>query len=230
MGVSNACTVGLQNAAANAGLQVAYNQNYLQTNFAIRLTPSRWFNLSANAGVVPHAYADTVYASLDAGALAYGTYSAALLINTGDAAQPVFSLPVTLSVTPIGTWRQTHFGTAEDSGSAADTSDPDSDGLINIIEYAFNLDPNVPSASPISFAALGGHLIVIFNRAHPAPADISYIAEVTDDLGSGNWSSGPAFTSESVVDNGDGTATVTVTDLTPVGSTAAHFLRIRIVH
>jgi hypothetical protein len=230
LGVSNACTVGLQNAAANAGFQVAYNQNYLQTNFAVRLTPTPWFSVSANAGVVPNAYADTLQASLGASGIAYGTYSATLLVNTGDPIQPLFSLPVTLSVTPIGTWRQTHFGSADNSGSAADTADPDGDGLINILEYAFNQDPWTPDANPISFASVGGHLTVTFNRTHPNPADLTYIAEVTDDLGAGTWNSGPTFTSESVLDNGDGTETVTVTDLTPVGSTAAHFLRIRIVH
>jgi hypothetical protein len=228
MGISNSCTVGLQNAAANAGLQIAYNQGYLQTNFAIRVTPARWFGLSANAGVVPQAYADTVYATFDADGLGYGTNSATLLINTGDPAQPLFSLPVTLSVTPIGTWRQTHFGTAENSGPAADTADPDNEGLINIVEYAFNLDPNVPSANPISFAVAGGHLTLSYDRAQPAPSDLSYLAEVASDLSSGLWQSGPAYTSEAVTDHGDGTATVTVTDLAPIGSISAHYLRIRI--
>jgi hypothetical protein len=64
---------------------------------------------------------------------------------------------------------------------------------------------------------------------HPAPSDINYVSEVTDDLGTGLWSSGPGYTSENVVDNGDGTETVTVTDLVAIGSASSHFLRIRVV-
>ena len=36
--------------------------------------------------------------------------------------------------------------------------------------------------------------------------------EVADDLLSGTWQSGPAFTTQSLTDNHDGTETVTVTD------------------
>ena len=39
IGVSNTCTVGVQNAARTQGTTVAFNQNYLQSGFAVRLTP-----------------------------------------------------------------------------------------------------------------------------------------------------------------------------------------------
>jgi hypothetical protein len=51
---------------------------------------------------------------------------------------------------------------------------------------------------------------------------------VTESLVSGPWQSGPAFTSESAIDNLDGTETVTVTDLAIVPSPEAHYLRVRI--
>ena len=89
-------------------------------------------------------------------------------------------------------------------------------------------DPNVPNANPISFAVVGNHLTVTFNRTHPAPTDISYTPQVADDLASGIWNSGPAFTSQTVTNNGDGTETVAATDNTVVGSTPAHYLRILI--
>ncbi|MCX6969119.1 MAG: thrombospondin type 3 repeat-containing protein [Verrucomicrobia bacterium] len=38
-------------------------------------------------------------------------------------------------------WRQQYFGTAENAGSAADSSDPDGDGLTNAREYALGTDP-----------------------------------------------------------------------------------------
>jgi hypothetical protein len=169
--------------------------------------------------------------------LAPNTYSATLVANTGDPLQPQFTIPISLTITStvsttltgLQAWRQAKFGTTDNSGIAADTADPDNDGLINILEYAFNLDPNVQSSNPLSLSVVAGHLTVTYNRVHPAPSDINYVAEVTDDLGTGLWSSGPSYTSEDVVDNGDGTETVTVTDLGLVGSASSHFLRIRVV-
>ncbi len=48
-------------------------------------------------------------------------------------------------------WRQTHFGTTANSGTAADTFDADKDGLANLVEYAFALNPTIstgPSQLP----------------------------------------------------------------------------------
>ncbi len=229
MGVSNACTVGVQNAARNQGTTVAFNQNYLQPNFAVRLTPLPWLGLDGNAGFASASASNVVNVTFNPAGLAYGTNSATILVQTGDANQPLIILPVSLIISPRATWRQTYFGTAQNSGSAADTADPDHDGIINLLEYAFNTNPNVPNANPISFALTNDHLTVAFKRTHPAPADISYIPEVCTDLAAGAWNSGPAYTAQTVTDNGDGTETVVVTDLAPVGSTPMHFLRIRIV-
>jgi hypothetical protein len=148
------------------------------------------------------------------------------LLQTGDATLPWQTFPVALEVSPIGTWRQAEFGTAENSGVSADNADPDGDRLKNIFEYAFNTDPNVANGSPISYALIGGHLTITFQRPHPAPADLTYFYEVTEDLGAGPWQSGSPFTSETILDNLDGTETVTVTDLIP--GLATHFLRVRI--
>jgi hypothetical protein len=225
---SNTCTVGVQNAARTQGLTVAFNQSYLKSGFAVRLTPLSWLGLDGNAGFAPASASNVVHVSLNPAGLAYGTYSATLLVQTGDANQPLLTLPVSLAITPRATWRQTRFGTAQNSGNAADTADPDHDGIINILEYAFNTDPNAASANPISFAVAGNHLTVTFKRTHPAPTDISYVPQVANDLTSGIWNSGPAYTSQTATDNGDGTETVVVTDSAVVGSTSAHFLRILI--
>jgi hypothetical protein len=100
--------------------------------------------------------------------------------------------------------------------------------LINIIKYAFNLDPNVVCANPLSYQIAGDHLTISFKRTNPPPPDIDYLYEVADDLVSGIWNSGPTYTSQAVTNNGDGTETVTVTDLAVIGASPTHFLRARI--
>jgi hypothetical protein len=190
--------------------------------------PTSWLGLDGNAGFVPGSESNVVNVSFNPAGLSYGTNTVTILVQTTDTNQPLFTLPVSLVISPRATWRQTHFGTAANSGNAADTADPDHDGIINILEYAFDTDPNVPNANPVSFAVAGGHLTVTFKRTHPAPADIIYTPQVASNLASGIWNSGPTFTSQTVTDNGNGTETVVVTDLAPISSTPAHFLRILI--
>ena len=84
------------------------------------------------------------------------------------------------------------------------------------------------SPHPLTLALVNGLLTITFKRAHPAPADISYLFEVTDDLGSGVWNSGPGYTTQTMTDNLDGSETVIVTDLVAVPSRAAHYLRVRV--
>jgi hypothetical protein len=228
LGLSNACTVGVQNAARNQGLQVAYNQNFLQSGMAVRLRPSAWFGPSASAGLIPGTKADTVALTLDPIGLAPGNYAATLLVQTSDPAQAITVLPVNLNLLlPIDLWRLNHFGSAINSGPGADGADPDHDGLCNLVEYALGLDPNSPDPNPLSFSLNAGHLNVVYKGPHPAPPDVNYIAEVTSSLAPAVWNSGSAYTSQTVVDNGNGTETVTVTDLTFSGASAAHYLRVR---
>lgn len=207
------------------------NSGGLPLGYSFSLTgpTTTWLSLSSTNGYVPKSNEQIVQLVFNPTGLALGTYNATLIVDTSDSLLPVTNLPVSFTIlSPVNGWRQTHFGTAQNSGNAADTADPDHDGIINILEYAFNTDPNISSANPISFAIVGNHLTVTFKRTHPAPADISYTPQVANDLTSGVWNSGPAFTSQTVTNNGNGTETVVVTDNAAVGSTPARFLRILI--
>ena len=86
---TSSCTVGVQNAAGDQGLTVAFNQSFVQPNMAIRLTPTPWLSFSSSAGYVPPSKSETVTVALNAGGLAAGTYSATILVNTTDSLQPV---------------------------------------------------------------------------------------------------------------------------------------------
>ena len=53
--------------------------------------------------------------------------------------------------TPFEQWRQTNFGTIDPNDPVAGNSaDPDHDGISNLLEYAFGMNPNVadPSLAP----------------------------------------------------------------------------------
>ena len=49
---------------------------------------------------------------------------------------------LTTSQATILAWRQRHFGSPDDAGLGADGQDPDGDGVVNLLEYAFGMDPH----------------------------------------------------------------------------------------
>ena len=52
--------------------------------------------------------------------------------------------------TPTGTWRWNYFGDSSNSGDGADTANPDTDSLVNLLEFAFGTNPNLSDASALT--------------------------------------------------------------------------------
>lgn len=76
------------------------------------------------------------------------------------------------SLTPLETWRVIHFGTSSNTGDSADEFDFDEDGLDNLVEYAFALDPKNPASRHVPSPVLNaGQLEIRFNP----PAGVSGI-------------------------------------------------------
>jgi hypothetical protein len=92
------------------------------------------------------------------------------------------------SHTALESWRLTHFGTIENTGTAADTFDHDNDGLVNLMEYALGGNPTLPGDAPKptmtmataeTESATGNVLRFSFRRARE---DVTYIVESSIDL------------------------------------------------
>ncbi|NQX00209.1 hypothetical protein HQ447_06080 [bacterium] len=78
-------------------------------------------------------------------------------------------------------WKNTRFTELERSaGLAADSADPDGDGLANLAEYALGLDPRRFTPPP-SGAIDGGGFSITFTRPVNLPG-IRYFAEATSDF------------------------------------------------
>lgn len=110
--------------------------------------------------------------------------------GVGLASSVIRSTPMVFGVAPLNelaAWRQWHFGTTANAGLAANTADPDGDGLSNLVEYALGLDPNRPNGSDAlpQPQMVGGMLKLQF--AGPANVtDIAYSAEWSSTL-TGPW-------------------------------------------
>ncbi len=91
-------------------------------------------------------------------------------------------------------WRLTHFGTTTATGVAADTADPDGDGIANLIEYALGTSPLSSASRPVldlePVTAQGEsspRLTLAFNRI--ADPTLIYQVEASSTLAPDSWTS-----------------------------------------
>ncbi len=116
--------------------------------------------------------------------------------------------------TGLEAWRQKFFNITTNTGPAADNFDFDNDGLVNILEYAFGLNPTQADATGLPQPQLSaGGLGVSFSQ--PAGVSgITYGAEWSRTLAAGSWTP--------IADTGTGS---THTFYVPVGSNPRMFMR-----
>ena len=121
---------------------------------------------------------------------------------------------------PLDGWREWHFTPAElaDPATAGDNADPDDDGLNNVTEYAFNLDPKSPGRLPVRIEIFEGYLTATVVKNMIA-TDIDIIGESAGAL-DGPWSSAD-------VETGFAWPDTILRDRVPNAST--RFLRISVV-
>ena len=139
-------------------------------------------------------------------------------INTGNdnASDPT----TVIALAPIQFWRLQWFGTTGNSGMVADTAIATSDGMPNLLKYALGLDPLVPAANPVIGDISTGCLRLTVPR-NPNATDVTFLIEVTDNLTT------PWTTNGTTVDQNT-PILLQVHDNTPVSSSAADFIRLRI--
>jgi hypothetical protein len=129
-------------------------------------------------------------------------------------------------------WRTAHSLPSDGTGSGADTAIVSSDGLPNLAKYAFGLDPNTAitidhPAVRLATISGSGYLELSYQRPDPVNGDVVYTVEVSSN--GTTWTSGPGATVEVSNIVSSGTATITVRDATPVGSSSfGRRIRVRI--
>ncbi|MDP1579052.1 MAG: pectinesterase family protein [Candidatus Didemnitutus sp.] len=115
-----------------------------------------------------------------------GDYAVELVSANGNTVVSLnYTLAVGAALTPSESWRSTHFGLTTNTGNAADTADPDADGLTNLVEYALGLDPlTATNAGLPQLAANESEWTYTYTR--PADrTDLTYAVEFSTDLA--NW-------------------------------------------
>ena len=115
---------------------------------------------------------------------------------------------------PITSWRQLYFGTTASTGAAADSADPDGDGLTNVQEYTLGTNPaSANNAALLSATRSGANITLTFTALQATGTGYAgltrhYAIESTTDLTPpASWSAVTGY-ADIVVSNQAVTATV----------------------
>ncbi len=110
-----------------------------------------------------------------------------------------------------------------------DLIDPDHDGICNLLEYAFGMNPIQADVSNLpTMSVQNGYMTISFVQ-RVAPTDLTYTVEVSGDMNT--WSSGSAYTTQvSTTPIDAATQRVVVRDNTLVSAAASRFIRVRASH
>ena len=139
-------------------------------------------------------------------------------------------------------WRALYFGTTNNSGNAANSANPDGDSLVNLLEYAFALNPTnqnpAPQFTPVlvqsnntvwfgcSFPRNAKAGDIAFEvQAAPVPSSSDWLNIATRSAG-GGWT-GPAIAWESSATQD--TVRVTVLNTQPLALATNRFLRLQVL-
>jgi hypothetical protein len=89
---------------------------------------------------------------------------------------------LTIIKSPTSVWKLAHFGAnANDSTIAGDSADPDHDGIVNLLEYAFATDPNAANTNSFTGNLAGNQFQLHFPR-NTSAGDITYILQTSGTL------------------------------------------------
>lgn len=101
-GTLTSATIGIENQDGLDGLQIAYNQPYMEDGLAVKISSGLdWLLLDAYTGSISPGQTNTVLATFDASSLDAGLYNAQIIAHSNDPVQPSIIIPVTLEVAAV---------------------------------------------------------------------------------------------------------------------------------
>ena len=179
-------------------------------------------------------YSDVVFAVAIAGVTPPGDYFGSVSVLGGSnifAATGLATQAFQVSVfdTPFDVWRFEQFGANTNNPAiSGDLADPDGDGIVNLLEYALDMDPNVASVDGLPTAQIDpscGCLTLTYTRVLAA-SDLIYSVEAANDPG-GPWSTNGVM--EAIVDADTVAQTIQASDAGyPIATTSKRFMHLKV--
>lgn len=179
-------------------------------------------------------YSDVVFAVAISSNTPAGDYFGTVTIVGGTNIAAVDNLgsapfQVSSSDTPFAAWRVAEFGiNAGNDVISGDHADPDGDDIVNLLEYALHLDPNVASATGLPVGegdSTCGCLTLIYTKVLAA-TDLLYTPEAADDPG-GPWNT--TGITETIIAADTMTLTIKASDAAhPFATAGKRFMHLKI--
>lgn len=128
------------------------------------------------------------------------------------------------ALAPADSWRLQWFGTASNTGAAADTAIPAGDSLPNLLKYALNLTPphSPATISNVVIADTAAGVLRLTVTKNPAATDVTYTVEGTSNLADPN-----SWSTTSIVIDQDTSTILQAHDNSPT-TNSPHFLRLKV--
>jgi hypothetical protein len=112
--------------------------------------------------------------------------------SAGTALAPQSAAALTIISPPIDAWKLSYFGAnANNPAIAGDSADPNHDGIVNLMAYAYALNPLVVNTNPFTGQLTGNSFQLVFPR-NTAATDLTYNIQSSVDLHS--WQNLLTFT------------------------------------
>ena len=164
--------------------QVVVGADSTTFNVKVAGTPPLTFQWQFNGATIPNA-TSAVLTLNDVRITQRGLYTATVSSAAGSATSTGAILDVI--PTTFGDWRIIHFPSElDDLSKSGKEADYDRDGISNLLEYAFGLDPQSGDAKGLPEARVshfGGMLYLDYSfRFAPHATDLGFNVEVSDDL------------------------------------------------
>lgn len=223
-----------------AGVQI-HQQGEAPDPLSITLTTAAGTHAFATAPGLGSNWGDRkLFAALPTLTAAELPDATALHVTTNKALKEMSVWVIDESVRRWPEWQAETFSPVEiTAGTAADSADPDGDGLSNLLEYALGSGPRAPSPSASPIVALeDGFLVLRFTRTPAHPDVVLSVEASTDFTDPTRWSliaqsAGGAETisngASAVTETDAGPLTaVRVRDVLPITSGQRRFLRLRV--
>ena len=154
-----------------------------------------------------------------------GKKTATIEIQSNDPDESQFTLSLAgRQATATDLWRQTYFGNMDETGAAADQSDPDADGIPNLVEFALGSHPKESTPTAGTLVRNGSTLEFTYWRSKAALGEIAFVREFSQSLAEG-WSQVGGMV-ETILEDTTDLQKVRVN--TPAGTAGRRFVRLRV--
>jgi hypothetical protein len=152
--------------------------------------------------------------------------TATITLNVADGLSTAATqFPVTVTGDALQTWRFQNFGTTANAGAAADTAEPEGNGIPNLLEFATNANPSPGNVMPGQAVLDGSNIVFTYTRSFAAVNDgIIFAVQWSDTLAPESWSN--SGVTEVIMSQN--ATTEQVRDTVPAGPNGGRFVRLQV--